>query len=314
MIEILNTVLPVFGLVVLGFLSIKSGFIRKGSAEGLSQYVFSIAIPTLLFRTMVEVNPPEQAPWGLWVAFFGAVLVIWTLMPLLARLLDKLPGDEAPAAGMASSFGNLLMLGLPIVYGHYGANGTLVAALIISIHAPLQWLGATLIMEWHKRAGSVNYRELFSGLLRDLIRNPIVMALVIGSAWRFTGLGLTPAVNSMVQMLAQSSVPAALVALGFSLASLPIRGQISAAFLIVGLKMLVMPALVGLAGYLIGLPPLWLAVAIVFASIPPGANAYLFANRYNAAVAPVAASIAIGTAIAAFTMPILLWCLDHFLL
>ena len=314
MIEILNTVLPVFGLVVLGFLAIKTGFIRKGSAEGLSQYVFSIAIPALLFRTMIEVNPPEQAPWGLWAAFFGAVLVIWILMPIIARFSGKLPGDEAHAAGMAGSFGNLLMLGLPIVYGHYGAEGTLAAALIISIHAPVQWLGATLIMEWSRQSGSVNYAGLFKGLIRDLLKNPIVMALILGSAYRFTGLGLTPVAKSIVQMLAQSSVPAALVALGFSLASLPIRGQITSAFIIVFLKMLIMPSIVAIAGFAFGLPPLWLAVAIVFAAIPPGANAYLFATRYDSAVAPVAASIAIGTAIAAFTMPLILWALDHLLL
>lgn len=314
MADILATVLPVFGLVILGWLAMRLQLVKPGAAEGLSQYVFAIGLPALLFRTMVEVNPPQQAPWGLWASYFGAVILIWILTITAARMLRLLPGEQASSAAMASGFSNLLMLGLPIIYGHYGAEATLAAALIISIHAPLQWTGATLIMEWQRRGEAVDYRQLFYGLIRDLARNPIVMALIAGSLWRFTGLGLTPVVKTMAVMLSESGVPAALVALGFSLATLPMRGQIKPALLIVGLKMLVMPLLALGLGLLFAVPPLWIAVAVIFAAIPTGANAYLFATRYEAAVAPVSAAIGIGTALAAFTMPGLLWLLDNYLL
>lgn len=314
MAEILSTVLPVFGLVILGWLAMRIGLVKPQAAEGLSQYVFTIGLPALLFRTMVEVKPPEQAPWGLWASYFGAVILIWIITISASRALRLLAGEEASSAAMASGFSNLLMLGLPIIYGHYGAEATLAAALIISIHAPLQWTGATLIMEWQRRREAMNTRELFAGLLRDLTRNPIVMALIAGSLWRFTGLGLTPVVKTMTVMLSESGVPAALVALGFSLAILPMRGQVRPALLIVFLKMIIMPLIALGLGLALSVPPLWIAVAVIFAAIPTGANAYLFATRYDAAVAPVAAAIGIGTAFAAFTMPALLWLLDNYLL
>jgi predicted permease len=148
----------------------------------------------------------------------------------------------------------------------------------------------------------------------DLIRNPIVMALIAGSLWRQTGLGLTPVVKSMLTMLSESSVPTALVALGFSLAILPLAGQIRPALLIVFLKMLVMPLVALSLGLILSVPPMWVAVAVIFAAIPTGANAYLFATRYRAALAPVSAAIGIGTALAAITLPLVLWLLDNFLL
>jgi malonate transporter and related proteins len=312
--EILATVLPVFGLILMGFAVMRAGLVKQSASEGLSQYVFVIGLPALLFRTMVEVNPPQQAPWGLWASYFGAVIVVWLLTIVLARTFRMLPGEESTSAAMGSGFSNLLMLGLPIIYGHYGAEATLAAALIISIHAPLQWTGATLVMEWQRQRSGLNYKSLLKGLVWDLIRNPIVMALIAGSLWRQTGLGLTPVLKSMLTMLSESSVPAALVALGFSLAILPLAGQIRPALLIVFLKMLVMPLVALALGLAFAVPPLWIAVAVIFAAIPTGANAYLFATRYQAALAPVSAAIGIGTALAAVSLPLVLWLLDNFLL
>jgi predicted permease len=313
--QILATVLPVFGLIVLGYASVRVGLIRKTAGEGLGQYVFTLGLPALLFRTMVEVKPPEGAPLGLWGTYFGAVIIVWLATVIAARVLRVLPGEDTTAAAMAAGFSNLLMLGLPIIYGHYGPEATLAAALIISIHAPLQWMGATLAMEWQRSAHQVNLGRLFWNLGRDLIRNPIVFGLVAGSLWRISGFGLPGVMHSMITMVADSSVPAALVALGFTLATLPLAGEIGAAALIVALKMLVMPAACFLLGhYVFDLPPLWTAVAVIFGSLPGGANAYLFATRYEAAVAPVSASIAMGTALAAITAPLLLWLLDNFLL
>jgi predicted permease len=312
--EILATVLPVFGLILMGYAAMRAGLVKQSASEGLSQYVFVIGLPALLFRTMVEVNPPQQAPWGLWASYFGAVIVVWLLTIVLARTFRMLPGEESTSAAMGSGFSNLLMLGLPIIYGHYGAEATLAAALIISIHAPLQWTGATLVMEWQRQRSGLNYKSLLKGLVWDLIRNPIVMALIAGSLWRQTGLGLTPVLKSMLTMLSESSVPAALVALGFSLAILPLAGQIRPALLIVFLKMLVMPLVALALGLAFAVPPLWIAVAVIFAAIPTGANAYLFATRYQAALAPVSAAIGIGTALAAVSLPLMLWLLDNFLL
>jgi malonate transporter len=312
--EILATVLPVFGLILLGFVAMRGKLVKPSAAEGLSQYVFVIGLPALLFLTMVEVNPPASAPWGLWACYFGAVILVWGLTLALARTFRLLPGDQATSAAMAAGFSNLLMLGLPIIYGHYGPDATLAAALIISIHAPLQWTGATLAMEWQRQHGTIAYGKLFQGLGRDLLRNPIVMALIAGSLWRQTGLGLTPVVKTILSMLAESGVPAALVALGFSIAILPMRGQLRPALLIVAVKMIAMPLIALALGLALQVPPLWTAVAIIFAAVPSGANAYIFATRYNAAVAPVSAAIGIGTALAGLTLPLILWLIDNYLI
>jgi predicted permease len=116
------------------------------------------------------------------------------------------------------------------------------------------------------------------GIACELARNPIVLSVVLGSLWRFTGLGLSEPVDRFIALLAQAAVPTALVALGLTLSKFRVQGQIRMLALITSLKLLAFPALVfAITRWLIELPPTWAAVALLFSAMPTGANAYLFA-------------------------------------
>jgi len=81
---------------------------------------------------------------------------------------------------------------------------------------------------------------------------------------------------------------------------------------LVGLKLALFPAIVWLIGSAMpGMPPTWLRVAVLMAACPAGVNAFLLAMRYQRAVATVAAAIAIGTGISAFTLTALLYWLKN---
>src|SRR4051812_40102460 len=73
-----ETVLFVFGLVALGYLSGWTGYLRPEIGDGLSQFAVAIAVPLLLFRTMVNADFHGVAPWRLWACYFAAVIVAWT--------------------------------------------------------------------------------------------------------------------------------------------------------------------------------------------------------------------------------------------
>ena len=82
-------------------------------------------------------------------------------------------------------------------------------------------------------------------------------------------------------------------------------------FAIIGLKMVLMPVLVFiLVRYVVSIPPLWGHVAVLFAAMPTGANAFLFSQRNHEAVAAVSGAIALGTALAAVSGSILLYLMD----
>ena len=88
-------------------------------------------------------------------------------------------------------------------------------------------------------------------------------------------------------------------------------GQYILMFAIIGLKMMLMPVLVFLAcRYAVTLPPFWVKIAVLFAAMPTGANAFLFSQRNEEAVAEVSGAIALGTGLAAISASVLLYLMD----
>jgi len=307
--SILITVIPVFALIMIGYLAATTGLMDKQAADGLSRFVFVFAIPALLFRTAMKINLNETLPWQLWGAFFGSAAVVWCLAIFISLKITSLrPAGGAPAA-IASSFGNLVMLGIPLSVAHYGVKAAIPAALIVAIHAPVHWFFATLRAEWSAHSQKP-VSTIFAELAINLARNPIVMALVLGIAFGLTGIGLDPVIDRTISLLGQAGIPAALFALGLSLAAFGFKGNIRGLTVILVLKMMVFPLVASLMAFKVfALPPLSANVVVLFSCLPPGANAYIFANRYNASVAPVSGAIAIGTFIALFTVTAALWLL-----
>jgi predicted permease len=308
---ILATVLPVFGLIALGTLAAKTGFISAPASKALAEFVFNMALPALLFRTMVLIEPESIGIGSLWVAFFGGVAIVWIIAASLARTAPALGSDGGATAGMGAGFGNIVMLGLPLTLAHFGEAGALPVSLIVSVHAPVLWLVAVLHFEASRQNRTLSLTVLLGSQAPELARNPIVLALHLGSALRLTGLGLTPVIDRTLTLLADAGVPTALVALGLSLAGYSLKGQWRAIALLIALKMLALPFTVWiLSSFVLDLPPLWTHIGVLLAAMPTGANAYLFAQRYSTATPAVSGAIAVGTPLAAATTTLVLYLID----
>lgn len=309
--SILSTILPVFGLIAIGFVSAKTNFIAASAGRGLSQYVFNLALPALLFRTTVLMEQQTEPPWALWIAFFGGLALLWVIATPLVRMSQSLAEYGGASAVMTAAFGNIVMLGFPMSQAQFGDAAALPVSLIVSIHAPILWLAATIHLETARHGKAPSAAVLARQLGLELVKNPIVLALVAGVLWRFTNLGLHPVIDTLFHLLGDAGVPTALIAMGLTLASYSLKGHGNGIALLIALKMLLLPALVWLmVTFIVSLPPLWKHTAILLAAMPAGANAYLFAQRYESATAASSGAIAVGTGFALFTSAILLWLMD----
>jgi predicted permease len=308
---ILITVVPVFGLILLGYVFARLNIIDAAAGRGISLFVFNVAIPAFLFRTLVTMEAQNAAPWSLWLAYYGGLAIAWIGAALVSRQVVSLNFSGGAAASMATGFGNLALLGTPLALAHFGPAVGAPLGLIISVHAPLLWFTATLHRELARHSAEFSVLELSKTLIKMLASNAIVIGLAAGGLWRLTGLGLNPIPDKMLSMLSDAGVPTALVALGVSLAAYDLKGSWGGMFSLIALKMLLMPICVFLIGrFVVDLPPLWLQVAVLFAAMPTGANAFLFAQRNNEAVAAVSGSVALGTGFAILTTSVLLWLFD----
>jgi predicted permease len=144
----METVLFVFGLVALGYLAGWAGVLRPQVGDALADFAISVAVPALLFRTMIEMDFAGSAPWAMWLAYFAAVPVVWLGGHLAATRLFRRDAAVGVVAGIAASFSNVLLLGLPFMQGVYGRPGVEVLSLLLAVHLPIMMAASIVMFEW----------------------------------------------------------------------------------------------------------------------------------------------------------------------
>lgn len=304
MTELLTIVLPVFALIGLGAGAAKLGLINPLVGDALGRFAFLLALPALLFRTLVSANLPAGAPWGYWASYFGAMALIWPAGQFLARRVFGLPPGDAVIAGLAVAQANTVMVGIPLIVKAYGEAGAVPIALLMGVNLPITMTVATVFVE---AAREGDLRQKARGLARNLATHPILIAIVAGMGGGLAGLTLPPALDTTLALLAQAAVPCALVALGTSLIRFSLRRDLPVAAFVSAGKLLAMPGLVYLFGRFAGLEPLYLGAAVIFASAPVGVNVYVFASRYQTGVDMSSGAITLSTIAALATTTFWLW-------
>lgn len=294
MLHVLAVTLPVFGLIGLGFGARLVNLVSERAGTGLSEFVFVIAIPALIFKTLTGADLPQDQPWGYWLSYFAGVAVVWALGMAGARRWFGQTGVAAVVAGFTTGQSNTVLVGIPLILEAYGPAGAAPLFLLIAVHLPVNLAAATLLAE-----GSGTH---WSIIARQLATSPILLAILAAGAARLLELPQPDLLRSLVAMLGAAATPCALFAMGVALHRFGLRRDLGLASLVTALKLILHPLIVlALARYVFTMPPVWVGVAVLFAASPCGINAYLFAERYRAGVALASSAIALSTAAAAVT-------------
>lgn len=297
---ILNVVLPVFAIILLGFVASRRGLLGAESSEALNRYVYWIAMPPLLFVGMARVpvaqivNLPFIAAYmaGTFAAALGVVAL--TRRPMAQRIL----------AALSASFANTGYLGIPLFLAAFGPDAARLAVIATVANAVILMGGSVVAIEASRGAGLI---DACRRVARGYLSNPLIMAPILGLGWSLTGLGLPEPVAALFDLLGASAGPSALFAIGLflgvqdsrALYGDPRSGEVAAS---IAFKLLLHPALVYGAAWVAGLDPFERFAAVLLAAMPTATLAFIMAQQYRYYVARSAAIILGSTVLSLLTM------------
>ncbi|MDP3192489.1 AEC family transporter [Rhodoferax sp.] len=294
---VFSALVPVVFLIAIGFIAGRAGWIRGEAIKDLSSLVFMVLTPALLFRTMSTVRV-EQINFKPVAMYFLAALLLFAGM-----LAWQGWSRRAAVVALGVTFGNTVMIGIPLIGLAYGQAGLVTLFTLISVHALVLLTLATVVLELvaardERAAGQGRQRPMALTVLaavKNGIIHPVPLPIMVGLLFAQTGLVLPEVVDKPLQLLGSAFGPIALVLVGVTLTQVQVGPHLKNALGISLLKNLALPCLVAVMGLVSGISGLPLAVMIVTASLPMGANVYMFAQRYEVAQDLITASMTVST-------------------
>ena len=216
------------------------------------------------------------------------------------------------------------MIGVPLVSLAYGETALVYLFTLISLHALVLLTLATVVLEFavmrertqhakteagqlaHDRDSAASIAKNVLLAMRNAIIHPVPMPIIAGLLFAQTGWAIPAVVDRPLQLLGNAFGPLALVLVGVTLAHTKVGAHLKGAFAISVVKNALHPALMAALGWAFGLSGMPLAVMVVAASLPVGANVFLFSQRYHVAQELITASVAVTTAVALISVSVVM--------
>ncbi len=305
---VFSSLLPVVLLITIGFAAGRFSWIRAEATKDLSNLVFMLLTPALLFRTMSTVHV-EHLNFKPVAMYFVAAVLLFAAM-LIWRGFSR----RSSVLALAATYSNLVMIGVPLVGLAYGEVGLVMLFTLISVHALVLLTLTTVVLELAvAREAAASGQQASQHMLltvmvavRNGIFHPVPLPIIAGLLFAQTGWVMPAMVDKPLLLLSNAFGPMALVLVGVTLAFVRIGEHLKGAIGLALIKNLAFPALVAVLSWSLGLSGLSLSVMIVAAAMPIGANVFLFSQRYQVAEELVTASVAVSTALALLTVSLVM--------
>jgi malonate transporter len=282
MFSTLTIVLPIFALILAGWLTRRLGVFGAQATSEISRFVIYLALPALLFDIVAGAHWSQIWQPG-FIAAFGLGCLLTFAAALLIRLRAR-PLADAAIDGLNAGYANVGFIGFPLALAAIGRSAlapTLVAT-IVTVCGVFAF--AIVLIEIGLGGESRSGARLARKVAVSLLKNPLLVAPVLGALVPLSGQAVPASVETFLKLLGGAASPCALVGLGLFLAEKRPSGArtVGPTALLVAFKLLLQPGLTWvLAALVFRLPPLLTHTAVLLAALPTGTGPFMLAELYG---------------------------------
>ena len=304
---IINSIAPIFLLIALGKVLRKTGFLPEAFFKGINRFVFWFALPAMLVGNIssaeLELGTIYRIIGLFGLGTLGALVFAWGISRIL-----KLPSPSTGAFIQGSFRGNGAFVGLPVIIYTLSRLDPQVESLGTVVLAPVvvtfNVLSVVILLHYGK--GKHSAGESVLTVIRQLFKNPLLMACIAGLALNLVGIGLPLFLNRSLDALGKSALPLVLMSIGAGLTFEPLKGAASPSLIASVVKVVIA---LGLGFLLAGLFDLSLTermIAIFYLACPAAGMSYVMADVMGNDATLASRIIALSTLLSGITIPIII--------
>ncbi|MCW8945088.1 MAG: AEC family transporter [Sedimenticola sp.] len=304
MIAVFNALVPVIAIILLGMLLRRTSLFSDESWLGFENLCYFVLFPSLLIKTLAtaRIASTELFLFSAMVLFaiFGMSLLLLMFQPLMKRWLAiNGPAFTSLFQGATRWHG---FIALSIVGLLYGDEGVAYMAIIMAvIIPPLNVINVAVLARFTEGDSSLK------DVLHKLLRNPFIIACVIGATLNLTGIGLPSQIYSLFDILGGGALGLGLLSVGAGLRfSLVLDHRLLVSFG-AAIRLLGMPLLMFAGAWLFGIEGMPRTVAVIAAAVPTAATSYILARQMGGDAPLMANLITVQVIASAVTLPVMIW-------
>jgi malonate transporter and related proteins len=298
----LFVVLPIFALVFAGWITRRIGVLGPHATGEINRFVVYLALPALLFDITAHARWAEIWQPGFMAAFATSAFAIFGLTVLL-RHRQARPLPDAAIDGLNAGYANTGFMGFPLVVVAVGRDA-LAPTLIATILTVCVLFAVSIVLIEVGLQTERHRTRLALKVGRSLLRNPLLVAPVLGALVPASGLAVPDSAEVFLKLLGGAASPCALVALGLFLAEpRPRQGGRATTALLVGFKLLLHPVLTFVLVTLVfPLPSILAHTAVLLSALPTGTGPFMLAEFYRREADATASAILVSTVLSLFSV------------
>jgi predicted permease len=301
MLNTITTIIPIFVIILLGWLARVFGFLRTEFIAPANRLVFYLAIPAMVFRSISRTSLGNQFDGLVVLLVLLSICTVFAIAWLLAIMM-QIPQDHRGTFIQNSFHGNLGYIGLAVAFYYLGSDGFVRASILAGFMMILQNLLAVIALQVNAPGTAASPKR--GMVLLKIMGNPIIVSALAGMVVSLTALSIPLVLGRCLDILSDLALPLALLIIGASLSFETVPARLKAVLSTGLLKLLLMPAVGWVLFYVSGLESETVLPAIILLAAPTATVTYVMAKEMHGDSEFAVVAISVNTLLSAATYTI----------
>lgn len=304
---VLLALAPIFSLIALGYFLKRINIPGENFWDLADKITYYILFPSLLIYKLANANLSGINGFDIVLSAIISISVLALFLMFLDKFMLFFKEEAFTSIFQGSTRFNTYVF-LALITSLYGDEGLIIAALIMTFTIPFLNFICIGIFALYNEEQKVNFKSF----VLAVIKNPLIIACIIGGSLNFFSITLLPFINEILSITSMIALPLGLLSVGVGL-HIRSMGEVKLELLTsLFFKLALLPAIMIFVALKFELSFLAIAVLMIYASMPTAPSSYILARQLGGDTKLMSAIITIQTLVSVFTITIIASMLDSY--